>query len=112
MIHKIASRLPAILNLRSDRSSRDRDPQQGNSGQGQEQRQPSQEEAQQAFANLLELESIKASGLILEFINEEGRPAILVKNSAGKALRVIRGNELFQLSKTEKSSARILDRRV
>lgn len=113
MISKITARLPAILNFKSERSNRDRDPQQGKSGYGENDgRQPNQEDAQSAFANLLEQESIKLNGLTLELVNEEGLPAILVKNPNGQILKTIRGTDLLRLSRSEKSSARILDRRV
>lgn len=119
-IQRIVSRLN-IPNLRSGDSSRDRDTQKEQPSQRDpDDRNPTQEEAQQALQALLEMEQVKSSGLSAEVANEEGAVVILVKNASGAVLKTLRRADVIRLLSPAAGATRaapggtgrILDRRI
>jgi hypothetical protein len=94
------------------------DSQSQNKQQKQEERDPSEEEAREAFKLLLDQEEFKAKGLQVELKFIEGKPCILVCDGNGSPLRMIKGPAILQvlqtslLGKDAHFRGRILDRRL
>jgi uncharacterized lipoprotein len=98
------------------KSATDSNPQ--NQQQKQQERDPSEEEAKAAFQLLLEQEEFKAQGLTVEMKTIEGKPCIIVCDSTGTQLRMIKGQAILKvlqttvLGKDAHFRGRILDRRL
>ncbi|RZA05473.1 MAG: hypothetical protein EOP11_12740 [Proteobacteria bacterium] len=88
------------------------------SGYGQEpERDATEEEAKTALEALCSSEEFKKNGLSGEISLLAGYPVIIVKNTAGTALRSLRGREILRLLRApapndSSRSGRILDRRI
>jgi hypothetical protein len=102
----------------SKRSS-DREPNSKQEQGQQKDRQPTEEEAKQALAVILQMDSIVKNGLQAELECIEGLFVIKVKNSSGQELRGLRGEEIMRLLETagpgesvNQNRGRILDRRI
>ncbi len=89
-----------------------------NQQQKQQEREPSEEEIRAAFELLLKQEEFKTQGLKVEMKSIDGRSCIVVSDSSGKELRVIKGPAVLAvlqtsvLGKDAHFRGRILDRRL
>lgn len=117
---RITRPLRLFLGLQKQTEAKDRDPQQGGGyqrrGRG---RAPTAEELKKAMAVLADSEGFKKSGLQLEEATLNGVVVLLVKDSAGRALRTLTGEDIFQILEAALDSERgstgrgcILDRRL
>ncbi|MGZ3693858.1 MAG: hypothetical protein ACXWQO_06630 [Bdellovibrionota bacterium] len=83
-----------------------------------QEREPSEEETRAAFELLLKQEEFKTQGLKVELKSIDGRSCIVVSDSAGVQLRVIKGPAILAvlqtsaLGQTGQMRGRILDRRL
>jgi hypothetical protein len=86
--------------------------------EGEPEREPTREEALEALDRLSQQEEFQKNSLRAELRQLEGRNAILVTNTQGMQVKVIRGGEILRLLESAGGGrsalhlGRILDRRV
>lgn len=86
--------------------------------QGEREREPTEEEALEALDLLTQQEEFQKNSLRAELRTIDGRRSILVTNSQGTQLKVIRGMDIVRMLETSRLGAkgtrlgRILDRRI
>jgi hypothetical protein len=100
---------------KADSTSRDSNSQQGH--QQPQDRNASEEEAHQAAEMLRKSDEFKKNGLIVRAELQDGKAVLLVTDSAGSLLRVIRSHEVFKILLAasladSRRQGRILDRRI
>ncbi len=103
--------------LRQTKDSRDRDPQQGGQGYSRRypNRQPTKEEIEKVKEWFLAQASIEKTGLTASIEEKNGLVALVVRDSAGKVLKALAGDEIFRLLESASDDSErgsILDRRI